>query len=126
MTTESSYPQVYHDKHDPVILYVRDENTAFFLSFNPISRPRPGEESWPLTNLDKITGVEEVKKTIHAALNPDTSDPDPDMHFDAMDRSGREREDVERMEKLILKYGESYNVRADYDRVFAELNTATN
>ena len=66
-----SYPRIYADVNDPVELYVRDANTAFLFSFNPVSRPMPGEESWPITSIVKIEGTEEVKKMIHDCLNPD-------------------------------------------------------
>ena len=126
MNSNQTYPRVFHDSEDPCTLYVKDAATAFWISFNPMTKPKPGEEGWPVNNITSIKGEKEVAKVIADSLNPpretdgltEEEEADEPEYRDPMEEVKGWDTDYDAM---IAKYGESYDRRKDYDRVF---NTA--
>lgn len=99
------FPQIFSDDTD--VIYVKDKSTAFIISFNPITRPQPGEESWPIDNIDKVESKDDVM--IDLGIEGETKNAKP--------------EDIKRYGGIIEKYGESYSRRNDYERVLGKSNT---
>lgn len=122
------YPQVIACD-DTCQLYVKDESTAFLINVNPISKPKSGEEHWPIDGIDKIEGSANVTKFVMGLLFPEKDpstlewlDEEPGEYLDNSDAE-KFKILIDCIEKIIAKHGENYDRQKDYDRVF---NTSQN
>lgn len=115
----NTYPRLLSDNYCPNYIYVRDEETAFIVSFNPISRPMPGELSWPLESISKIEGSLNVCLLLNDAIEPDLTDEDSDENIEPMYDIEVDSDVINTWEGYITKYGDAYNRAVDYDKVFA-------
>lgn len=104
----TEFPAVIGTDFDPCCIYFRSPSEAFFIARNPVSQPRPGEEPWPMSNIDKYDGVEVVEKLIiqtdeeMAQMEQEEPDGEPyyTLHYN--------KEVFERCEADIKRYGENY------------------
>lgn len=101
------YPRLY-TSDQPHVLYVRDENTAFHVHFNPLAR------GWPVSTIVEITGKKHVAKEIKDSLDPaeineelELTDPE-EMVQSMKDHSDLIGPWAEIYEKHIAKYNEKH------------------
>lgn len=81
--------KIYADKNVPNMLYIRDENTAFDLSFNQDNKP---------TTIIKVVGKEAIEESAKDRLAKN--------YMDLQDIQDYE---VRMIEAYIRKYGENYS-----------------
>lgn len=108
----TQYPAIIGHTFDPICLYVRDAETLFYITQNPVSQPRPNEERWPVEWIEKTSGVEEVEKFIKSV------EEDEREHLKEFPEDGENGERgwnlhnkqsvIDHCEELIKKYGENY------------------
>lgn len=103
-----NYPLVFAGEVDPAYLYVKNAETAYYINFNPMSRPKPGEESWPVENITKVTGADKVSKAIKDCQ---TEEEGCDVMAEVPADGSRN------FDELISRYGEDYERSKHYDRI---------
>ncbi len=100
------YPSLYSDTQDPFYLYVKSPEEAYYIGFNPVSKPDETGR-WPISNIDKIEGSKNVDAAIHDAMNPPADAKEHGMNPDPMEQI----EDMEKIEDIgnkIEKWGHKF------------------
>lgn len=117
-----TYPMVLSGPDEPAVFYIRDKNNAFYFDFNPVSKPKRGEEHWPIETIFKIEGVENILSFLGHLINP-KSNPDYEGFDDdeiplSMEAHTHPEMEAEKYEMYIEKYGENYDRNRDYNKMF--------
>lgn len=125
MSSKKNFPTVFFADDGTSAFYVKNEKTAYWISFSPMTRPMPGEEGWPITSISKISGVKSVAKDLKHATDPSdynrklSPKDKEDMWLEPMEEAPR-ADDYIRYQGIVDKYGENYSRSKDYERVFGK------
>lgn len=127
MNSNQTYPRILLADDGTSVLYVKDENTAYWINYSPMARPMEGESAWPVTNISKVSGKKDVSVDLHNAIDPSeynrklSPEDKDDFTLEPMYES-KDESDFIHYQNMIEKYGENYSrgKSDDFERVFGK------